>query len=91
MYRILTVDDEATERSVVRFLLEKNFRDRFQIEETTNGKDALEIIRAGKVDILLTDVQMPFMNGIDLAREARKISPDTEILFFSGFDDFEWC
>jgi two-component system response regulator YesN len=90
MYRILTVDDEATERSVVRFLLEKNFRDRFQIEETTNGKDALDIIRAGKVDILLTDVQMPFMNGIDLAREARKISPDTEILFFSGFDDFEY-
>ncbi|MBR3171352.1 MAG: response regulator [Lachnospiraceae bacterium] len=90
MYRILAVDDEVTERSVVRFLLEKNYKDRFQIEETTNGKDALEIIRAKKVDILLTDVQMPFMSGIELAREARKISPDTEILFFSGFDDFEY-
>lgn len=90
MYRVLTVDDEITERNVIRFLLEKHFSSCFQIEEASNGKEALEMIRSKKVDILLTDVQMPFLNGIELAKEARKLAPDMEILFFSGYDDFDY-
>lgn len=90
MYTILIADDEDMERDLIRFLLTRDFPNSFQLIEAPNGRDALHIIRQEKIDILLTDVQMPFLTGIELARESRKFLPDMEILFFSGFDDFEY-
>ena len=90
MYKILIADDEKMERDLIRYLLTRDFPGRFQILEASNGEEALLFIRREKADILLTDVQMPFRNGIELASEAKKLIPDIEILFFSGFDDFEY-
>ena len=90
MYNILICDDEKTERELIIFLLEKEFKNTFAITESANGKDALEIIRSHPIDILLSDIQMPLMSGIELARQAQKDFPDLKILFFSGYDDFEY-
>lgn len=90
MYTVLVADDEKLERDLIRFLLTRDFSGRFRILEAAHGEEALNMIRQEKVDILLTDVQMPFRSGIELAREARLLTPDMEILFFSGFDDFEY-
>ncbi|MCI5648772.1 MAG: response regulator [Fusicatenibacter sp.] len=90
MYNILIADDETMERDLIRFLLTRDFPDSFRLLEAANGQDALAIIRQEKIHILLTDVQMPFLSGTELASIARKTEPDMEILFFSGFDDFEY-
>lgn len=65
MYRILIVDDERIERNGIRFLLKK-LNMEFDIDEAVNGLDALEKMRQEDYDILLTDVKMPFMDGIEL-------------------------
>lgn len=89
MYRILVADDEADERALIRFLL-RDFNADIELYEAKNGKEALNIIQQKEIDILISDIQMGFMTGIELAIEVRKICPDLEILFFSGYDDFEY-
>lgn len=89
MYRILVADDEADERALIRYLL-RDFDTKFELYEAKNGREALSIIRQKEIDILISDIQMGFMTGIELAAEVRKTHPDLEILFFSGYDDFEY-
>ncbi len=89
MYRILVADDEADERALIRFLL-RDFDAKIELYEAKNGREALSVIRQKEIDILISDIQMGFMTGIELAAEVRKTHPDLEILFFSGYDDFEY-
>lgn len=83
MFNILLVDDEFTERDGMKFLIEK-FRLPLNVAEAENGKKALEYILRHQVDILLTDVRMPYMDGLELAREVSRRSPDTVIIIFSA-------
>lgn len=87
MYTILIADDEADERALIRFLL-KDFGTAFHILEAANGRDALELSENSHIDILLSDIQMPFLGGIELTEKIKKQNPDIEVLFFSGYDDF---
>lgn len=87
MYHLLIAEDEADERALIRFLL-KEFVHKFNIMEAANGRDALDLLRNNHIDILLSDVQMPFLDGIELVRTIKEENPDIEVLFFSGFDDF---
>lgn len=80
MSRILIVDDEKDERSVIRFLLKK-FNFELEIVEAANGKEALEELMRSPADILLTDVKMPFVDGMELATKAREHYDDMEIIF----------
>ncbi|MBO0603486.1 response regulator [Sporosarcina sp. E16_3] len=89
MYRILIVDDEKDERNVIRFLLNK-YSVELDIEEAANGKEAMLQLMKHPVDILFTDVKMPFIGGIELATNAREMYPHLQIIFFSGHDDFEF-
>lgn len=89
MYTLLIADDEADERTLIRFLL-NDFRDVFHILEAQNGREALELLTENHVDILLSDIQMPFLNGIELVSRVKENNPDIEVLFFSGYDDFTY-
>ncbi len=89
MYTLLIADDETDERALIRFLLNE-FKDIFHILEAQNGRDALELLINNHVDVLLSDVQMPFLNGIELVSRIKEKNPDIEVLFFSGFDDFAY-
>lgn len=89
MYRLMIVDDEDQERIGIRFLLKKcGFS--FEIMEAVDGRDALEKLEHFPADILLTDVKMPFLDGICLATEVRKRWPEMPLVFYSGYDDFEY-
>ncbi len=68
MYRILVVDDERIERNGIKMLLKRFFAKEMQLEvfEAANGKAALEFLEKQQVDILITDVKMPFMDGMEL-------------------------
>ena len=89
MYNILIVDDEPDERNVIRFLLEK-FNIPCKIYDAPNGRDALEILGEIPINILITDVKMPYISGIELSKRARLFYPDIYIIFFSGHDNFDF-
>ena len=90
MLTILIVDDEKLERNGIKFLLKRE-QEEFNILEAGNGKDALGVLATHHVDILFSDVKMPYMNGLELARQARETYPDMEIVIFSGYNDFSYA
>ncbi|MDO5391807.1 MAG: response regulator [Eubacteriales bacterium] len=90
MVKILIVDDEKIERKGICFLL-KQREEEMEILEASNGKEACELLKQQPVDILFTDVKMPFMNGIELVAKARELQSDIEMVIFSGYGEFEYA
>lgn len=88
--KILIVDDEKIERSGIKMLL-KNEQINAEIQEAKNGKEALQYILDNPVDILLTDVRMPHMNGIELITEVHKLERGILNVIFSGCNEFEYA
>lgn len=88
-YKILLVDDERSEREGVSFLIEK-FGYPLEIKEACNGEKALEMMEEEHFDILFTDVKMPVMDGLELSRRASKLCPDTLIIIFSAYSEFDF-
>lgn len=89
MYTVLIADDEIDERKLIRFLLQ-DFDIDFHILEASNGKEAYNLSQSNHIDILISDVQMPFYSGIELAEKIKETNPDIDVLFFSGYDDFSY-
>ena len=61
------------------------------VGSASNGLDALQLVEQHGPDLLLTDIRMPFISGIELARQVREVRPATHIAFLSGYDDFEYA
>ena len=78
------VDDHAVVRKGVRSLLEKSGWT--VCGEAANGKDAIEQAMALKPDLVLMDISMPVMNGIEATRQMRKLSPETRVIILSMHD-----
>ena len=87
---ILLVDDDFNERSGVRFLIERENLP-LSIQEASNGKRALEIIREKPVDILFADIRMPYMDGLELSAIVHNEFPETKIIIFSAYGEFEYA
>jgi two-component system cell cycle sensor histidine kinase/response regulator CckA len=80
---VLLVEDEPMVRSVAERALTRHG---YQVITADNGEDALEIVERGEpIDLLISDVVMPGMDGPTMVREARKSRPDLKILFISGY------
>lgn len=90
MITILIADDEKLERNGIKFLLKREGQE-CKILEAENGKVALGILMEHKVDILFSDIKMPYMNGLELTEKARELYPDLEIVIFSGYNDFTYA
>ena len=91
MYTIVVADDEEELRkSIIRKIdWEKiGFR---AVGEAENGIEALELVTREEPDLLLSDIRMPFISGLELARQVREIRPATQIAFLSGYDDFTYA
>lgn len=91
MYTVIIADDEEEiRRSLIRKIDWESIG--FKVAgEASNGEDALELVEKLEPDLLLTDVKMPFVTGIELARQVREIRPATQIAFLSGYDDFSYA
>lgn len=91
MYKILIVEDD----SALRFIYSKKkvWSDcGFCIEDqASNGKDALALIEKKKYDLILTDIQMSFIDGIELLREMRSKNIQSEVVLVSSYDEFEYA
>jgi two-component system response regulator YesN len=89
MYKMLLVDDEPIVRLALKSLVDWNDYGFDEVLEAPNGKKALEIIKnIGDIDIVITDINMPIMNGIELIEKSRSLGIDTEFLVLSAYDDY---
>ena len=79
--RILVVDDEESIRDILSMALGKTY----EVEAAEDGAKGLELFKQGEFELIITDSTMPGMNGHQLARESKKISPGTYIIMISGW------
>jgi DNA-binding NarL/FixJ family response regulator len=86
MIRILIAEDHLMVRSGIRALLEKS-RDLNILGEASNGQEAVEMVEKLKPDVLIMDIMMPRMNGIQAAQNIRKLRVHTNILLLSMYAD----
>jgi two-component system, cell cycle response regulator CpdR len=82
MARILLADDEPTGRDLARAILAA---DGHQISVADNGADALQMLSTGQFDLLVSDIQMPEMDGLTLAEKALSILPGLRVILMSGY------
>ena len=82
----MLVDDEDMVRNLARSIL---FKAGYTVLEARNGREALEAIGAfpGAVDLLLTDVIMPEMGGVELGRRVAELFPGIAVIFVSGYSE----
>ena len=91
LYTVIVADDEDELREAVCTMIpweELGFR---LAGSAGNGLDALQLVEKYEPDLLLTDIRMPFISGIELARQVREVRPATNIAFLSGYDDFAYA
>lgn len=91
MYTVVIADDEVALRQAMIKRIEWQKIGFEVIGEAENGVEALELVERLEPDLLLTDIKMPFISGINLARMVREIRPAMQIAFLSGYDDFSYA
>lgn len=91
MYSILIVEDEPLIREGIVALVPFEELNITQVFQAENGQMALELIQRQPVDILLTDINMPKLDGIALAQQVKRILPATHIIFLTGYDYFDYA
>ncbi len=82
MTRILLAEDEQAMREYLARALE---RSGYDVVSVDRGTEAAPLLEREHFDLLLTDIVMPEMDGIELARHCSKVSPRTEVMFITGF------
>lgn len=91
MYTVIFADDEEELRKAILQKIDWNSIGFEVIGEAENGAEALELVEKLGPDLLLTDIKMPFVSGIELARQAREIRPYMQIAFLSGYESFAYA
>lgn len=91
MYKILIAEDEPLVRKGIVTLIDFNSLEISQVFEAANGEIAWEIVQKENPDIILTDINMPHMDGITFSKLVKKFNPDTLIIFLTGYDYFEYA
>ncbi|MDH3890848.1 MAG: response regulator [candidate division Zixibacteria bacterium] len=81
---VVVADDEEIVLSLVRDMLEDEGH---LVQVASNGPDALKLVEETPVDLIITDIRMPHMNGIELAAKAREVRPDVVVIFITGYAD----
>jgi two-component system, response regulator YesN len=89
-YRMILVDDEDEVRGRISSKISEDSG--FQVVASAgNGYDALELIEKHNPHVVLTDIKMPFVDGIELATTIKRDFPTTRVAFITGFDEFEYA
>lgn len=90
MYRVLLVDDEALELEALKNYVDWEGMGMEVAGTARNGRDAWEKILAGEPDVVITDIQMPVMDGITLAGKIVHLNRQIRIVFLTGYDEVEY-
>lgn len=90
-YTVLVVDDEQDQRRALIERVNWNAAGFEVIGEAENGVEALDVIESLEPDLILTDIRMPMISGLELAARVRELRPATQIVILSGYDSFEYA
>jgi DNA-binding NtrC family response regulator len=85
-HNVLVVDDDASNRVTLERILK---REGFAVRHAASGREGMEALRSAPVDLILTDLKMPGMSGIDLLKAARKVDPDIEVVVMTAYGTVE--
>lgn len=91
MYRVFLAEDESLIRKGIKNLISWNEYGFSFVGEAQDGELAWPLIQKQKPDIVITDIRMPFMDGLALSRLIKKNMPETTIIILSGYDDFTYA
>ena len=91
MYKLLLVDDEEDVREGVFQEIDWNKCGFEVVGKAENGKEALDLVERMPPDVVVTDIKMPFMDGLKLSELVKEKFPTTKIIILSGFDEFEYA
>lgn len=86
MAKILIIDDEKSIRKTLREILEY---EKYQVEEAADGSEGIELVKKEKYDIILCDIKMPKMDGIEVLDKIMQLSADTPVVMISGHGNIE--
>lgn len=91
MYKLILVEDEEEVRQGIIEQIDWEKYGFEIVDQAENGREAAESIERLMPDVVVTDIQMPFMNGLQLAEWIREHHPNTKIIILTGFDEFEYA
>ncbi|WP_410514931.1 response regulator [Paenibacillus sp. BR2-3] len=90
MYRVLIVDDEPVIRNGISAFVDWEKEGASVEDHYANGVEALNALKSKSFDILITDIKMPLMNGIQLMKHALAVNPKLKVILISNYSDFEY-
>lgn len=91
MYRILIVDDEENIARGLAFLIQRKMTDCDVQKLAFDGEEGYRIARREKPDIILSDIRMPGMDGLEMIRELKREGCESRFIILSGYEDFEYA
>ncbi|WP_251032156.1 response regulator transcription factor [Mesobacillus foraminis] len=90
MLKVLITDDEMQIRQGLRMKVDWEEEGFEIVGEASNGLEALEFLRSVKVEVVITDMRMPIMDGLELARQCQQEFPHIKVVVLSGYSDFDY-
>lgn len=91
MYKLILADDEEDVRTGLLQLIDWEGIGFQMLETAENGKEALDLVERLHPDVIVTDIQMPFMDGLQLAQWVREHYPTTKIIILTGYEEFQYA
>ncbi|MBD7911222.1 response regulator transcription factor [Clostridium cibarium] len=91
MYKVMIVDDEIPAREILSYIINWEDTDFKIVSSASNGKEALNNYSNINPDLIITDIQMPIMDGLDLIEEIQKINKSQKFLILSCYEDFTYA
>lgn len=91
MYQVLLVDDEDIDLESLRRLIDWQSLGLEVAAAVNSGFTALEVLRTKPIDLLVTDIKMPMMSGLELTRQALEYKPQLKTIYVSGYEDFHYA
>ena len=91
MYKIMLADDEGIVTDSLKFIIDKNFPGKFEIETAKTGRSVIELAESFRPDIAFMDIQMPGINGIDAMKEIQKQNTSIIFIVMSAYDKFDYA
>ncbi len=91
MYKIMLVDDEAEVREAIRESIDWARHGYEFAGSYSNGADALDAIGDVRPDLVLSDICMPLMDGIEMTKRVARTAPDTKVVILTGYDEFDYA
>ncbi|MEG1777289.1 MAG: response regulator, partial [Clostridia bacterium] len=88
MRSVLIVDDEEVIRESIAGMLRRRYPDQLELAQAENGKRALEYVCSHPVSLVIADIKMPVLSGLDMLERLTELAYMGEVIFISGFDDY---